>query len=84
MRNLFDARVFGQRAERSLADPGVANYVSTLVADAVIKSRPDLIAVRPILRPARAVLFPLGHFRFWLARRPGGLTKRHSQKVGGA
>jgi hypothetical protein len=48
-RNLFDARVFGQRAERSLADPGVANYVSTLVADAVIKSRPDLIAVRPIL-----------------------------------
>ena len=48
-RNLFDARVFGQRAERSLADPGVATYVSTLVADAVIKSRPDLIAVRPIL-----------------------------------
>jgi hypothetical protein len=48
-RNLFDARVFGQRAERSLADPGVAGYVSALVADAVIKSRPDLIAVRPVL-----------------------------------
>lgn len=48
-RSLFDARVFGQRAERSLADPGVASYVSTLVADAIIKGRPDLIAVRPIL-----------------------------------
>ncbi len=48
-RSLFDARVFGQRAERSLADPGVANYVSALVADSVIKSRPDLIAVRPVL-----------------------------------
>ena len=48
-RNLFDAKVFGQRAERSLADPGVAGYVSALVADAVIKSRPDLIAVRPVL-----------------------------------
>jgi hypothetical protein len=48
-RNLFDARAFGQRAEKSLADPGVAAYVSSLVADSVIKSRPDLIAIRPIL-----------------------------------
>src|SRR5271165_3458342 len=48
-RNLFDAKVFGQRAERSLADPGVASYVSSVVADAVIKGRPDLIAFRPIL-----------------------------------
>jgi hypothetical protein len=48
-RSLFDSRVFGQRAERSLADPGVATYVSTLVADSIIKSRPDLIAIRPVL-----------------------------------
>src|SRR5882724_2039424 len=48
-RNLFDARVFGERAEQCLSDPGVAAYASSLVTEAVVKSKPDLIAVRPII-----------------------------------
>ncbi len=48
-RNLFDAKIFGERAEECLSDPAVAAYAGTLVTDAVIKSKPDLIAIRPIL-----------------------------------
>jgi hypothetical protein len=48
-RSLFDAEVFGERAARSLSDPGVAAYAAEMVTRSVIKSRPDLIAVRPLL-----------------------------------
>ncbi len=48
-RNLFDARVFGQRIGRSLSYPGVAAYAGDQIAAAVIRQRPDLIAVRPLI-----------------------------------
>jgi hypothetical protein len=49
-RNLFDSRVFGERAARSLRDPKVAAFVSDQITDALIKSRPDLIAFRPLIQ----------------------------------
>jgi hypothetical protein len=51
-RDLFDPDVFGARAEQSLADPGVSAYAAELVTRAVIGSRPDLIAIRPVVRAA--------------------------------
>ena len=67
-RSLFDARVFGQRAERSLADPGVATYVSTLVADSVIEGA-DLIAIRPVLEASARGLVSARAFRYSVGRR---------------
>jgi hypothetical protein len=56
-RNLFNADRFAQRAQRSLSDPRVAEYAATLVTDAAIRSRPDLIAFRPlILASARGMV----------------------------
>ena len=56
-RNLFNADRFAQRAQRSLSDPRVAEYAATLVTDAAIRSRPDLIAFRPlILASARSMV----------------------------
>lgn len=48
-RNLFDAAAFGAKAEHSLADPDVAAASAEFVTQAVVKSRPDLIAVRPLI-----------------------------------
>ncbi len=48
--NLFDSRVFGDRAAQSLRDPKVAAYVSERIADEAIQSRPDLIAYRPLIQ----------------------------------
>ena len=56
-RNLFNADRFAQRAQRSLSDPRVAEYAATLVTDTAIRSRPDLIAFRPlILASARGMV----------------------------
>jgi hypothetical protein len=48
-RNLFNADRFARRAHRSLSDPRVAEYAATLVTDTAIRSRPDLIAFRPLI-----------------------------------
>ena len=56
-RNLFNADRFAERAQRSLSDPRVAEYAATLVTDTAIRSRPDLIAFRPlILASARSMV----------------------------
>jgi hypothetical protein len=48
-RNLFDPAAFGAKAEQSLSNPDVAAASGEFVTQAVIKSRPDLIAVRPLI-----------------------------------
>jgi hypothetical protein len=48
-RNLFDPVRFGRRAAASLSDPGVSAYAANLITTGVIRSRPDLIAFRPML-----------------------------------
>lgn len=48
-RNLFDPAAFGVKAELSLTDQDVAAASAEFVTQAVIKSRPDLIAVRPLI-----------------------------------
>jgi hypothetical protein len=48
-RNLFNARIFGGRIGRSLSDPGMAAYAGDRISGAIVKQRPDLIAVRPLL-----------------------------------
>lgn len=55
-RSLFNPDNFGAKAEQSLADPGVAAASAEYVTQAVVKSRPDLIAVRPLILAAANVL----------------------------
>ncbi len=55
-RNLFDPVAFGAKAELSLSDPEVAAASAELVTQAVVKSRPDLIAVRPLILAGANVL----------------------------
>jgi len=48
-RSLFDEDAFASRVAASLEDPRVANFVAEQLADAVIKAKPDLIGLRPVL-----------------------------------
>jgi hypothetical protein len=48
-RSVFNAGAFATRVASSLEDARVAEYVSEQIADAVIKSKPDLIGLRPVL-----------------------------------
>jgi hypothetical protein len=48
-RNVFDPVIFGRRAAESLSDPGVSAYAANLMTDGIIRSKPDLIAFRPML-----------------------------------
>ena len=48
-RSLFNERSFSSRVAASLEDQRFANYVAEQIADAVIKAKPDLIGLRPVL-----------------------------------
>lgn len=48
-RSLFNERAFADRVASSLQDPRFAGYVAEQITDAVIKAKPDLIGIRPIL-----------------------------------
>src|SRR5262245_5302792 len=48
-RSFFNEGAFAARVSSSLQDPRVAGYVSEQIADAVIKSKPDLVGLRPVL-----------------------------------
>ena len=48
-RSLFNEGAFASRVASSLEDPRVANFVAEQLADAVIKAKPDLIGLRPVL-----------------------------------
>ena len=48
-RSLFNEGAFAQRVASSLEDPRVANFVAEQLADAVIKAKPDLVGLRPVL-----------------------------------
>ena len=62
-RNLFDAQAFGRRVSESLFDPGVANYASQTITDSIIKSRPNLIAIRPFIQATASSLVSTRPFR---------------------
>jgi hypothetical protein len=47
--SVFNERVFAARVDASLEDPRVAGYVAEQVVDAVIRAKPDLVGVRPVL-----------------------------------
>ena len=81
-RNIFDAEVFGERAEESLSDPGVAAYAADWLSDAAIKSSPDLVAFRPLIvasagsivsaRPFRALVGTAAREAHYAAFSAGG------------
>ena len=48
-RSLFNERAFADRVASSLEDPRFAEYVGEKITDAVIKAKPDLIGIRPVL-----------------------------------
>ena len=48
-RSLFNEQAFASRVAASLEDPRVANFVAEQLADAVIKSKPDLMGLKPVL-----------------------------------
>jgi hypothetical protein len=47
---LFDREVFAERLAGSLHDPRVSAYVAETITTAVVREKPDLVAVRPFLR----------------------------------
>jgi len=56
-RSLFNEDAFASRVAASLEDPRVADFVAGQLADAVIKAKPDLVGLRPLLvRLARSVV----------------------------
>lgn len=65
-RNLFDARAFGSRVSESLSDPGVAGYVSETITDSIIRSRANLIAIRPFIQATVSSLVATRPFRIVL------------------
>jgi hypothetical protein len=65
-RNLFEAPAFGRRVSESLFDHGVANYVSQTITDSIIKSRPNLIAIRPFIQATVTSLVSARPFRVLL------------------
>ena len=48
-RSLFNERAFSDRVAASLEDPQFAGYVAEQIADAVIKAKPDLVGLRPVV-----------------------------------
>jgi hypothetical protein len=48
-RSLFDSDVFADRVAGSLNDRRVSAYVADQITSAVVREKPDLVAVRPIL-----------------------------------
>jgi hypothetical protein len=48
-RSLFNENAFASRVAASLEDPRVANFVAEQLADAVIRAKPDLVGLRPVL-----------------------------------
>jgi len=48
-RSVFNDRAFATHVAASLEDPRFANFVAEQIADAVIKAKPDLIGLRPVL-----------------------------------
>src|SRR5436190_21886243 len=67
-RDVFDSANFGRRAAQSLSDPGVARYAATMVADGVIRRKPDLIAFRPMIVAASETVVSSNAFRFIVER----------------
>ncbi len=61
--NIFDAETFGDRAAKSLNDPGVAAFVSDSVTNAIVHSKPDLITVRPLILAATESLLSTRPFQ---------------------
>ena len=49
-RVLFDSTRFADHVELALAEPPVARDVGATLTDQVVRARPDLIAVEPLLR----------------------------------
>ncbi len=48
-RSLFNERAFSSRVAASLEDPRFAGYVAERIADGVIKAKPDLVGLRPVV-----------------------------------
>src|SRR5262245_35384230 len=49
-RGLFDSGAFADRLAFALGDPRVAAYVAEEITGVVLREKPDLVAVRPLLR----------------------------------
>ena len=48
-RGLFESDAFADRLASSLSDPRVSAYVAEQITDEVIRKKPDLVAVRPVI-----------------------------------
>ena len=81
-RSLFNERAFADRVASSLEDPRFAGYVAEQITDAVIKAKPDLIGIRPVLiGVARSIV---GTPPFRAAVRRGARVAHHTLMSGSA
>ena len=49
-RGLFESDAFASRLAQALNDPRVSAFVAEQITDVVLREKPDLVAVRPLLR----------------------------------
>lgn len=62
-RPLFDSDAFADRIEESLSDTRVSDYLAEEITDAVLREKPDLSAVHPVLRSAAVAVVSSDAFR---------------------
>ncbi|HET6448017.1 MAG TPA: hypothetical protein VFG31_02820 [Conexibacter sp.] len=67
-RVLFDSGRFADRVETALSEPAVARDVGGTLTDAIVASRPDLIAVEPLLRSVAEQVVRSAPFRALVGR----------------
>jgi hypothetical protein len=67
-RVLFDSAGFADRVEVALDEPAVAREVGGSLTDEIVKARPDLIAVEPLLRSVSEQVVRSAPFRSLAAR----------------
>jgi hypothetical protein len=79
-RSLFNDRAFADRVAASLENPPFAEYVAEQIADAVIKVKPDLVGLRPVLVGAGRSVVSSAPFR--AAVRRGARTMHHAVMSG--
>lgn len=62
-RGLFDSDAFADRVEQSLSDQRVAGYVAEEITRTVLREKPDLVAVHPVLRSTALAVVSSDAFR---------------------
>jgi hypothetical protein len=79
-RSLFNEAAFSVRVAASLEDPRFANFAAEQIADALIKAKPDLVGLRPVIIGVARSIVSSAPFR--AAVRRSARTAHHAIMTG--